>query len=224
MVPSDPSGSSSSGRHARPGHGIRNRCDVGPPLPATGFGRLRITARVRVPSPNSGRSLPLDAAFHSPDPTASLATRRRERLKRSRPASSKQSSVQTGPVRRIHSRLRASFCCSAKDVRREAPVARFSLKTHRSSPGLHSPPGPLDPSGSTWQTRLRPAKLTLAVGPIFLYSPQRGNDDSSQRAADPRYGFAASRQARCPSNLLEPRLECTETRPQSSKNGFFPQI
>jgi hypothetical protein len=48
MVPSDPSTSSFSDRHARSEHGIRKRCDLSPLLPATGFARLRIDALVRV--------------------------------------------------------------------------------------------------------------------------------------------------------------------------------
>jgi len=37
MVPSDPPGSLSSGRHARPERGIQKQRDVGPLLPAAGF-------------------------------------------------------------------------------------------------------------------------------------------------------------------------------------------
>jgi len=51
-VPSDPSTSSFSSRHARPEHGIRKCWDGSPLLPAIGFTRLRIKAPVRV------RSLP----------------------------------------------------------------------------------------------------------------------------------------------------------------------
>ena len=48
MVPSDPSISSFSGRHARSELGIRKRCDVSPLLPAADFIQLRINALVRV--------------------------------------------------------------------------------------------------------------------------------------------------------------------------------
>jgi hypothetical protein len=47
-VPSDPSGSLFSDRHARSKRGIRKRRDVSPSLPAAGFRRLRISAPVRV--------------------------------------------------------------------------------------------------------------------------------------------------------------------------------
>ena len=80
MVPSDPSISSFSDRHARPEHGIRIRCDVSPLLPAAGFARLRINALVRVRFFRFGRSSLLDAAFHSPTTTADLAISLRSRV------------------------------------------------------------------------------------------------------------------------------------------------
>src|SRR6266404_8734911 len=80
MVPSDPSTSSFSDRHARSEHGIRIRCDVSPLLPAAGFARLRINALVRVRFFRFGRSSLLDAAFHSPAATADLAISLRGRV------------------------------------------------------------------------------------------------------------------------------------------------
>src|SRR5438874_5148512 len=80
MVPSDPSTSSFSDRHARSEHGIRIRCDVSPLLPAAGFIRLRIKALVRVRFLRSGRSSFLDAAFHSPTATSNLAISLRGRV------------------------------------------------------------------------------------------------------------------------------------------------
>ena len=80
MVPSDPSISSFSDRHARSEHGIRIRRDVGPLLPAAGFIQPRINAPVRVRLYRSGRSLLLDTAFHSPAATADLSTNSRGRV------------------------------------------------------------------------------------------------------------------------------------------------
>ena|SRR5579872_6306647 len=51
MVPSDPLDCLLPDRHARPEHGIRIGCDVGPLLPTAGFIQPRIVALVRVRSP-----------------------------------------------------------------------------------------------------------------------------------------------------------------------------
>ena len=51
MVPSDPLDCSLPDRHARPEHGIRIGCDVGPLLPTADFIQPRIVALVRVRSP-----------------------------------------------------------------------------------------------------------------------------------------------------------------------------
>src|SRR5215475_9903683 len=79
MVPSDPSISSFPDWYTQSEHGIRLRCDVSPLLPAAAFIPLRIDAPVRVRS-RSGRSPPLDAAFHSPAATADLSIRPRGRV------------------------------------------------------------------------------------------------------------------------------------------------
>src|SRR4029077_8548638 len=69
-----------------------------------------------------------------------------------------------------------SFCDFARYDLRTTPVARPDLRTLSSPPDFGSPPGSLDPSGSKPSIRLRTLKLTLAGCPIFLRSPQRGNN------------------------------------------------
>ena len=199
------------------------RRDVSPLLPAADFRRPRINALVRVRCPD-----PVEACL-SMRPFA-----RRQRQPVSQPATAAALNApglhlrsnlqnQTGPVRQLRSGPRLGFLCPARRVQHETPVARFYLETPRSFPSLRSPPGSLDPSGSKRSARFRLAKLTLAGCPIFLRSPPRGDNYSSQHAADQCSGSATSRQARCPSNLLEPGPECTQTRTESSENGAFPQ-
>jgi hypothetical protein len=64
-VPSDSTGSISSSRYTRPGRGIRERREVGPSLPAAGFRRAADRCWGAHPLSHPGRSLLLDAAFHS---------------------------------------------------------------------------------------------------------------------------------------------------------------
>jgi len=71
-VPSDPSNSAFSSRHARLEHGIRQRCDVSP---FASRSRFYPTADQRSGARplRSGRSLLFDAAFRSPAATIDLA-------------------------------------------------------------------------------------------------------------------------------------------------------
>jgi hypothetical protein len=80
LVPSDPSGSLFSSRHARPERGIRRRRDVGPSLPAAGFARLRINVQVLVRESVSGRSLLLNTAFRSTAAITNLTIHPRSRV------------------------------------------------------------------------------------------------------------------------------------------------
>ena len=105
--------------------------------------------------------------------------------------------------------LRPRGVLPSGDVPHTKPVARSDSETPRLSSDLHSPPGPLDPSGSSRATRNQPKRLALASCPIFLPSPLRPKQFLITSATDHRSGFATSRQARCPSNLLEPHSSCT---------------
>ena len=85
--------------------------------------------------------------------------------------------LRSSPARSVqHSRPRSAFYDFAGHDLRAEPVAQPDLRTHSSPTDFGSPPGSLDPSGSKPSIRLRTLKLTLAGCPIFLRSPQRGNN------------------------------------------------
>ncbi len=140
--------------------------------------------------------------------------RQRERALRPVPAAGSlfpacifETILKPSPARSVF-RSRPDWAFVPRQARsRREPVAGSCFRTHPLSSNGRSPPGPLSPSGSMRSTRFQPAKPAFASRPIFLRSPLRKN--FGRREADQRSGSATSRQARCPSNLLEPPSSCT---------------
>jgi len=120
-------------------------------------------------------TIPVEARF-SMRPFAlqhrGLASRPIPRTASTFPAYTFKAILRLGPARSApHSRPRLAFYGLAGHDQRTVPVARPDLRTHDSSSDLGSPPGSLDPSGSTPTPDVRTTKLTLAGCPIFLRSP-----------------------------------------------------
>jgi len=72
--------------------------------------------------------------------------------------------------------------CPAFFARQGSIIANRPLPTYdpsifRSPPNSHSPPGPLDPSGSMRSVRLHPEKLAIAGCPICFRSPSPCNNE-----------------------------------------------
>jgi hypothetical protein len=202
-VPSDPSVSLfyAPACTARTWHPQRG--DVSPSLPAAGFGRLRIDVPVLAHS-----AVPVEARSSMPPFTLRLRKPALRRVstagERSWPASSKRSR-NLRPARSVsRSRLRQSPANPAENVPRTKPVAGSDPEIPCVPPGFRSPPGPLDPSGSMPQPGFKQRSLPLRAA-RFAFAPRYAeNSFNIAGASDRRSGFAASRQARCPSNLLEP--------------------
>lgn len=74
------------------------------------------------------------------------------------------------------SRPHSVFCDVMGRYQHAEPVAFRDPRTHDLSSNIGSPPGSFDPSGSKRQSDVRTMKLTIAGCPIFLPSPQRGNN------------------------------------------------
>ena len=172
-------------------------------LPAAGFIQLRIDALVRVRCP-----VPVETRF-SIRPFA--LRQRRSTLRQTSAAGStflacifetipKFSSARSVP----NSRPRLAFYGHSRRVHRSKPVADSTFGTQRLSSGLRSPSGSLNPFGSMRPVRFQTLRLAFASRPIFLRSPPRLNNYLSLCASDHRSRSATSRQARFPSNLLEP--------------------
>ncbi len=195
--------------------------DVGPLLPGAGFIRPRIEAPVRVRT-SSDRSPLLDAAFRSPAARAAL---RQTSAAGSTFLAYIFETFRFFLTRSVSSsRPRPAFLCprEARSPRVNplpGPIPELSvcLSSRR------SPPGFLDPSGSLRSSLDPTGKLTITSRPIFLRSPPRLNNKLTLSATDHRSRSATSRQARCPSNLLEPSPYCPESYSESSEKLIFPR-
>jgi len=120
--------------------------------------------------------LRLDTAFHSPAAKSCLAASPRGRVNA------------PGLYLRHHSRISIGsfgFLLPASPAfyfRRGAiivgrPLPTYDPRTFRLPSNRHSPPGPLDPSGSPRSARVHPEKLAIASCPICLCSPSRCNNE-----------------------------------------------
>jgi hypothetical protein len=159
----------------------------------------------------SGRSPPLDTAFHSPAPTPDLSTGLRGRV--NAPGLHLQSDPENfpGPFGFALPPRRGFFLPRRA---RSSHAARCQVPS-QNSPSVLKPPLPSGTSQSLGIDALNlipnrkacPCELPdLPSLPAALK-----NNFSFPCASDHRSGSATSRQAPCPSNLLEPHSSCTQT-------------
>lgn len=221
MVPSDPLDRSLPGRHARSEPGIRYgvasaRCSPPPGLPGCGS-KLR-----RSPALRPGRSLPLDAAFHSPAAKSCLAAV---------PAAGSTllayifETAPAFPLARSASRSRPRPAFYSPGGARSWRVARCRLTIPepcaclRTSAPLQDVSILRDPSTLPARNRRNlPSRVARSA-----FTPRRVAITNYYRATDQRSSSATSRLARCPSNLLEPSSSCTSPGWASSEKMNFPQ-
>ena len=225
MVPSDPSTSSFPDRHARPEHGIRERRDVSPLLPAAGFMPATDQCSGARPLSRSGRSPLLDAAFRSPAATVNLAIRLRGRVNAPGLSSSKRFNHVRGSPCAFLSPF--GFALPPPAGFLSPPEARSTHATRcqvrfRNSTSVtqifRSPPGSLDPFGIKALNLIPDAEACPCESPDLPSLPAALEIISYPlRATDHRSRSATSRQARCPSNLLEPSTSCTRMSFRSTK-------
>ena len=167
--------------------------------------------------PRSGRSLPLDAAFHSPSATACLSPSPRGRVNAPGLHLRSDSRISAWPVRLNALPSPAGFFFAARGtihtrnplpspipklpacLRASAPLQDLSVLPDRSA----------RPESKRRSLPLRVARSSFA--------PRRVATISHYRATDQCSGSATSRQARCPSNLLEPHTSCTQALFRSSE-------
>ena len=122
------------------------------------------------------------------------------------------------PVRSPSSRPRSGFFIASRGtINARNPLPGPTSELPRLYSDLRSPPGSLDPSGSKRSARFQRGSLPLRVA-RSSFAPRRAQIIYlSLRATDHRSRSATSRQARCPSNLLEPYSSCTRMSFRSTK-------